>query len=515
MKMQFRTVLLICLIIISLCACGSESKTAEPTQFPQLITPAPSSPDNKSTAAATNPPSKNLLEDEDSLTVLLYGNSAKPDTHPLYLLAQEFMRINPNKTISCEFLSAVRNYTTNALLGAIYVANNGMGADIIEFKTLSDIPLLKRSLTFVDLKVLMDNDNGFNRDEYFEGILDAVTIDGKIEILPLDATFAYFVTDKANEWLYDDSPTISFAKILDIYDYVAAERGNIDDLYLLDYPVDTYGMFWAFDIDAIKPGDKVSFRGNFAGKDLLERWFKIPDINPVFFNSSGEEGIHPGDVESVFKRYPEGISTKSLFLDYPDFGFAQPVSLAGSSGDISYVPGKTVAINEKSPNKELAWEFIKFCAENRPIDRVGSNRPVYAFLNSINRQAFKEANEQDFSDLYKNNAEQGYVSSKDENKAVMDATARLTAMMEQCGLLNRVSGDLKAMFDMYGSVDYSGNNNNQFKIYKGHYYKSSVGFHKILYTLVGYLHPDIIDRLLGEFEENIKTHKLLSPISSF
>lgn len=514
MKAKLKATILICLIMLSLCACESESKTPELTQFPKLITPSPT--DAKITVAATNASSKDPLEDEDSLTILLYGNSAKPETHPLYLLAQEFMRVNPGKVINCEFLSALRNYSSNETITKISNAKDGRSADIIEIRNLSDMSWLKFRMAFVDINKMMDSDPDFRREEYFEGIFDGVTVDGKLELLPLEASFTYFTMNRTYESYSNssaaDTVTIDFKQMIDIYERSAAVAAN--DLYLLDYPVDTWAVFWSFDIDSINDGAEVNLYDDLRGVSLLRHWLGIREINPVFFNANASAGngywTSPGDVESVYRKYPDNINLKSLFLDYPGVEYTQPVALIGLNGKISYTPGTTVAINEKCPDKDLAWEFVKFCAENRPIVPSGETEPLYAFTNSVNKQSFREANELDFSKLYRKNADQGFISSQSESSSIVEAVNRLTEMMEQCGQLERLNSDLKSIFDVW-SETYTGDLvNNQLS---GYYYSSAVGQLRASYIYHTSQHYDFTeDRMIKRYNRIINELKRFTPL---
>lgn len=429
-------------MLLTLCDCSSalESPSSEAflTLPPVILSEAP---DNGTPVAEPSEHSEHTpepVEKSKKLSLFLTGNT-KIEQQPLYMMAQEYMRLNPEVEFEFLYYNYSRSFRTRDLLNAIQSGEGSGDADIIELSFLVEVEDVLSRYDLFDLDEMMSQDENFAREDYFENILDAMRADdGKLYSMPVELSPFFFAINKKFDGLlntpFENYGTVTFRQMLDIYDQMAGERGR-EGLYFLDLEVGAdAAVFWTYNINGIKNDEYKSFKSSYENEELLRRWLATPYL-------TGSVPDEP-DNEIVFSLnaglYNYDITT--CFFDYRENNFTSPTAFASPENRVLFSSASSLMINEKCKDKELAWDFIKFCQNNEPLLPDDTGQQQFMFYSVARRDSFRAAYKSYFTGLYEHVATNyGVYPSKEKEAAVELAVDRLTAIMEQCGQYERKS----------------------------------------------------------------------------
>jgi len=332
----------------------------------------------------------------------------------------------PDNTIDEDARNDYR-YKTAAQLMA------GKGADIYALDILPVHKYLNGGY-FENLREYMEGDPGFDMTKYRENIFDALTVDNKQFVMPLDYQFSCFFYNKK---LFSASQGKDISALTSAsYGYLAGlaqdlfinsnENAGTTD-YMFGYgnteysrkaltdremfegmfaPLGFYnGLFYYNYDEFINAMDK---KANFTdGKfiDMLNKIGGYADLGYIkaYANRPGaaakyKEALSEDSNEDFFisPRWSFDISNMLLYQETEDdlysppkrneYGFAGIIS--NDKGEVPFQYKYAFGINENSENKKTAWEFIKYLLSDEEQIRLNSYIPVNknAFINSTKKR---------------------------------------------------------------------------------------------------------------------------------
>lgn len=228
----------------------------------------------------------------------------------------------------------------------------GNGPDIFDLSSVN-MKMLSQKGVIEDLNPYLEKDSEVNREDYFQSVLDAYSVDGKLYCIP-NSFYVSTTMGRASDvgdqpgWTLDDLMMLIESK---------SEGTEIFDYATKDYILQTCLMF-NFD----------SFIDWESGKCNLdsEEFVKILEFSNIF----ASEYQYDEEAESTPSKIQSGklllLSTSfSSVQDYQMYEamFGEPFTMIGypcASGSGNAISGQTnYAINAKSANKDAAWEFLK------------------------------------------------------------------------------------------------------------------------------------------------------------
>lgn len=430
--MRIRAFLVTVLLILSAAACSSEAPIAEISEGQKLVGAFQSEGVSETAGALAE-----SAENGEPLTLFFTGNG-KVQNQPLYFAAQEFMKTYAGAEIVITYVDLSLPSSDNLynIVEKLKKLNNGNGADIID--GYLDMEELKPNILLSDLNEMMERDLNFSRGDYFEGILDAVSDDGRMYKVPLSISFRFFSMYRKYESLMEEpfvqNGTVNFKQMLDIYDTAARGRGG-DVVYLLNSPAVTIVADWIYDTNAMYAEGVPFPSGTGDSRELLRRMLATPDVDFATLIKASESASGSA-INSLFVLRPNTQgSSAGLLLDYAESDLTKSAVFAGLNGKVSARCNNLLAINEKCENKELAWGFIKFCMDSRPVQGE-DGEPYYIFFQSINKDSFRESVAADVSRGYDSSVESGLVPQKGKADSVAEASGFLLGLAEQCDQLD-------------------------------------------------------------------------------
>jgi multiple sugar transport system substrate-binding protein len=285
--------------------------------------------------------------------------------------AQNFMALHPNVKIEMVEPPDMGEWESESLeqygMRTAIEIMSGKGADLIDLSHFSTYRYAGSEL-LCNLYDFMDNDPEFNKADYYTNIFTAKEINGALYTMPSSFTYDMMVVSRPlTERLSVDYDVLDFESILDIYESVLS-LGLNPELRILPGIVKEY--FWRYEFPAyydVQAGEAWFDSAEFV--EYLEKTNTIvTPYDPVYkewdkTRIAGDDSFMKSDY--VFCGLEiTAIDVYNLLADYANI--SAPVPIVSSGGDAMYRAMQAeYGIPTSSANKELAWEFLKFCVEEK------------------------------------------------------------------------------------------------------------------------------------------------------
>ena len=426
-KRFFALALCACLLVLPGCQGQEEQAALYASLMAQRAEQLPEEPD-PSTWRYLNmePEPGDTLQGE--ITVRAY--TVESNTPLLTTLANEFMFQHPAVKINVEWVMDYIDYIgttpeekaalrqefdeelrlTLATGTADYVYYDNGWIDL-------DVATLSTSGALEDFGPYLRED--FPEGFFYEDVLKAFQVDGRQTVLPLSVSYSSIAFDRA--WLeklgIDEGAVdkVSTTQVMDWYEQ-ALELDPELGLFFNSPPVDQM-----FDLERTAYMDLIGRTCTFASEPFvkyLTQLTKIRNNEPLLDDGlAGNSGIdyfsvyqlyqHTGTLRGDYQNLvndpnpvndgtremvkifydakpalavldwarPHTVLTQWQPLDY----LAGPYPLTNSKGAIGVATSESFLLPSSMQNKDLAWEFIKFCIGEREDPRVYGNGPPHYY----------------------------------------------------------------------------------------------------------------------------------------
>ena len=345
------------------------------------------------------------------LTVQLYRPASwEPNVQSL---ANEFMKLHPQVEISIQFevgydehkrlSNQERMARANSFYSRIRTELIAGEADYLLFDEGGDVNFtaFSRSGILEDLSPYIEKD--FEEDAFYTPVLEAFQVDGKQTMLPMAFSYysIYFDRDLLNQIGVnpDSVESVTTTQLLDWYDQAREINPELRLFYTgpdkdLLFPLERTAFMdlntreSSFDspefIDFLSHTSQIlNEEPNLVPKAVGSLDIGLADDALTF--QAGEEidaeakfweNADPLFVSLIEDAMPffavpdESMSERGLFIEqFPFDNLAGPYLLTNSKGVVGVISYETFAIPSSMQNKELAWEFIKYCMSDREDTR--------------------------------------------------------------------------------------------------------------------------------------------------
>ncbi|MEH6888458.1 ABC transporter substrate-binding protein [Bacillus sp. JJ864] len=251
---------------------------------------------------------------------------------------------------------------------------SGKGADVIVLDGLPADKYGKKGL-LTDLSKMMEQDKSFDKNQYFNNILDNSKTGEKLYGIPLSFWLSGLLGDDTaiqqsgvkvddKEWTWSEFTSVG--KELASKGTHKNVIGNTPPEQMLQFLVqDHYSELV----------DKASGQAKFQSDlfvQMLENVKKMYEERIVTADSVslGEAYFVPTPIMSVEDYFSVGAT-----LGITGAKIYQKPHIAGQKKGVAFTPNTTVGINAKSPVKKEAWNFLKFLMSDE-VQSKGNGFPI-------------------------------------------------------------------------------------------------------------------------------------------
>lgn len=287
------------------------------------------------------------------------------------IFAEEFMEMHPDVEIIVE---RPDDHKVTYMYRMAIDLLSGTATDLIDLSSL-DINHKAKSGLLTNLYDFMDNDPDFDKSDYYTNIFEAMEYEDGLYAMPFlfhyDMVHISKPLTKRIDLDYQDYKDISYTEMLDIYEKVRDNHPSSDEFYLMPGVVkESFFKYESVDFFDIETGAV-----DFDSEEFIQHLELTKELNTVY---------HPETMEWDFTRVGVGnedflkedfmfaktqsnaIDMKNMMIEFENT--VDPIPFSSSKGRAPFSNLlSTYAISHNSENKELAWEFLKYCISPREI----------------------------------------------------------------------------------------------------------------------------------------------------
>ena len=386
-------------------ASQSESSMLEPASsmssgeasedVPDYVTPPTPGPDARLTPAP----------DDDLSGELVIRTSLQSTGDHLYWLAREFMELHPNVQILLDYDRKNNEYRSSAeskMKKNSFYTNLRMEiasgeADYLIYSATLDLDFtpLARSGLLEDLWTYWENDPDIRDEDYFLPVIESFEVDGMLPVLP----YSFYLTGGCfnKSYLEELGVDLSALQLVDsddILDWYERLRETHPDLQLFYTGTGKDGLF------SSELASYIDLENNTASFDspefltFLQRTQNVINDEPIQdivgwgnwyymemalnYDETGE--ISSPFVQSITSAKKVVTSSRDSFCTVAQVNIYDTISMFQQSYDYLAGPYPVLSTNghlgiyadqgefmmpASMKNKELAWEFMKYCISER------------------------------------------------------------------------------------------------------------------------------------------------------
>ena len=437
---QALSLLLALCLLWGLAACGQSGEDKKFDELTKKTSSAPvpgpasgqpqSAPEGSSEAAPTSEPTPYVDPEglEGEFTVKgPFSTSDGVSKDAVEELANEFMALHPGVKINVEFIASIYDGTPRAQrrenARTQLLAELGSGeADYLLYSPIEELNIygLSQSGVFTDLRPYFENDPDIDPDDFYTQVLDAVSVDGKLTVMPMSFDFNGVMLNRplleGMQVDLDSIRSVDYKQLLDWYDQakstdpdVQATFGALTQDYFFTYEAPAYvdlenkaasfnspefieflartGALEESDKDAMDKYYRLSGVVPYTVQWAMENWEAgtefseeqrqfLPDHMLAFYDNA-----HPG-VAALSGIMAEEIGYFGGMLDM----LAGPYPIVSTKGQLGVYTTEDFAIPASMKSPDLAWEFISYCIQEREDMVLGQG--LYTGRLPINKKTF-------------------------------------------------------------------------------------------------------------------------------
>lgn len=250
---------------------------------------------------------------------------------------------------------------------------SGQSADIVDLAQMSVSRYAKSGL-LCNLYDFMEMDSDFHREDYYTNIFEAKEYDGGLYSLPF--YFVYDMTYLSRPLLEEaglDAPdALDYEKMLDLYSQVSDSTGK--DFSIM--PGITGGWFFKYEFPAYYAIETAT--ANFDSPEFIRYLKRTKEEIPRLEDTADWDMTRVANGVDDFMREDylfcnydvTSMDTYNALIDY--LNILPPVPMRSHDGQFGFSTLQAdYGIVRSCKNKELAWEFLKYCiSEKQPPETL-------------------------------------------------------------------------------------------------------------------------------------------------
>ncbi len=332
-----------------------------------------------------NTPQKDL---EGSLTIKTYWD----ENMDVYI--QDFTVLHPN--VSIELVSPgkdkILSFDDYRVQTSVELMS-GNCADIIETDGLCVFKFAKTG-TLCDLYPLMASDSDFHKEDYYTNIFEAKELEGKLYSLPCGFLYDMLYTSRPlSEQAGISLPnSLNYKQMLEIQKLVTEKTGETPKLM----PGLTPYAFFYYEFPEYYSTNTQT--ASFFSPKFIE-YLRLTKKNIPIWEENDLTRIGTDDSflakDYLFCRFDVsgGMDIYNFLYDFQNI--KDPVPMVSTSGKAYFRTMLDYSIASSSPNRELAWEFLKYYVSEKEVPNALDSEYAEKYVKKYNN--FVPINRNNFS----------------------------------------------------------------------------------------------------------------------
>ena len=297
--------------------------------------------------------------------------------------AEEFTALYPKVKIIVNNINTYGNFDSYKKWIDTSLKNNCC-ADIIDMAQISSEKYSKQGL-LCNFYNFIAEDSSFNEDDYYMNVLKANEYCGGLYSLPF-----YFYYDVAfiskpllNEAGIKPPQKIDYKKTIEIYNKVIEYTDYTPKIA----PGILKSSFWEKEFPLYYSFENG--KADFNNLEFIEYLEKTKNIESTYNPQNGNTFwdktriVHTDEfMKEEYVFCEEDITAWDVLYFITEWeNLYSPIPIVNSKGDFHfYTYQAEYAVTENCQNKELAWEFIKYCISEKPIPEKCNNENVKKYV---------------------------------------------------------------------------------------------------------------------------------------
>ena len=299
--------------------------------------------------------------------------------------AKAFMEVHPEVEIQVIWPESVQGdedeFETLEMYGSRIAVElmSGTASDLVDLSHLSAYKYAKSGL-LCDLYSFMENDPSFNKEDYYTNIFKAMEYEGHLYELPFAFNYdVMYISRPISEKLGiepGEYEGLNYRQMLDIYEGAKADKSVSETFGIM--PGIVKDSFFKYEFTEFYDAGKCE--AWFDSREFLN-YLKTTDEMHTSNGSWEMNYVSSGNDEYLNSQYMfskfclNAVDTHNFMIDYKNVW--GPVPLVSSGGNFLFdIFLATYSIPENSQNKELAWEFLKYCISEREPPDSGDKEKI-------------------------------------------------------------------------------------------------------------------------------------------
>jgi multiple sugar transport system substrate-binding protein len=302
--------------------------------------------------------------------VIKVGVNTRYQQDEIKELAMKYMKKNPNIVIKVNQYDYKEDYLSDYLKKMNTKMLSGEGDDLIPTEYLPMKKFIKSEI-FENLKDYMGKDKDFDINDYYKTVVDSYQYKNNYYALPINFTIGGFIADQKlldEKNIKIDKKSWNRESFMKALREISKNNGTYG-LVKMDKK-DLIEMFFLGEID--KWIDYENKKANFNNEDFKGL---LKDVEAIY-----DEKLYHNEIERMMDLGSEKRMGEVAFVNKKNIeiigidGFDQikndienyqlyPYPTEKGKGEFTYEPFG-YGLNRQSKNKEIAWDFLKFMANN-------------------------------------------------------------------------------------------------------------------------------------------------------
>jgi len=217
-----------------------------------------------------------------------------------------------------------------------------------------------------NFNAIIEQDETFDREDCYANVFDALAYKGGLYRFPLDFGYSFISVNEsisnAQTAAFRARSAISYPELIKLYNGMTEDERKAYELETNFRPAQALVLaapeYIDFEAEAcdFNNASLIQLLKDSKAASNPERY------NKLVYTYSSDSFLSDTTNAKLFAFYQHEVFATQYFLPYEENYYTHSIPLTDAAGNILVQPYNSFAISAASPNRDLAWAFLKFAA---------------------------------------------------------------------------------------------------------------------------------------------------------